>query len=138
MKYWNRERIRKARERDKRREERNAQAGAEESRRKQTLTKGDRAKNTRLMLRALGLSIRRRMLVRLAQGGAMSVSKLSEPFGITLPATLAHVRTLEDAGLVCSKKKGRVRICVYRSHALEELAAALAGTRSWRLLDEGR
>jgi DNA-binding transcriptional ArsR family regulator len=57
---------------------------------------------------ALSDPIRRRMLARLSRGHA-SVSELAEPFSISLPAVLQHLKALEDSGLVRSEKKGRVR-----------------------------
>jgi DNA-binding transcriptional ArsR family regulator len=57
---------------------------------------------------ALSDPVRRRMLARLSRGPA-SVSELAEPFSISLPAVLQHLRALEESGLVRSEKKGRVR-----------------------------
>lgn len=78
------------------------------------------------MLDQLGEKIQRRMLVRLRQEGTMSVSKLAGPLNITLPAALKHASALERAGLITTKKLGRVRLCVYRLQALTELAAFLS------------
>ena len=57
---------------------------------------------------ALSDPVRRGMLARLSRGPA-SVSELAQPFRISLPAVLQHLRSLEDSGLVRSEKKGRVR-----------------------------
>lgn len=57
---------------------------------------------------ALSDPVRRGMLARLSRGPA-SVSELAEPFTISLPAVLQHLKSLEDSGLVRSEKKGRVR-----------------------------
>lgn len=57
---------------------------------------------------ALADPIRRRMLSRLSRGPA-SVSELAQPFSISLPAVLQHLKTLEASRLVRSEKKGRVR-----------------------------
>jgi len=73
------------------------------------------------MLNALGLPLRRNMLARLQGGGAMSLSKLVEPFRITLPTALKHLRALERAGIVTTHKQGRVRMCVYNRLAIKEL-----------------
>ena len=48
------------------------------------------------------------MLARLSRGPA-SVSELAQPFRISLPAMLQHLKALEHSGLVRSEKKGRVR-----------------------------
>ena len=78
------------------------------------------------ILDVLGVPLRRRMVERLARGGAMSVSKMSEPFDITLPAAMKHVRALQDSGIITTHKRGRVRICVLNKHAFESLAGWLA------------
>ena len=57
---------------------------------------------------ALADPVRRGMLARLSRGPA-SVSELAQPFRISLPAVLQHLRSLEDSGLVRSEKNGRVR-----------------------------
>ena len=57
---------------------------------------------------ALADPVRRGMLARLSRGPA-SVSQLAEPFTISLPAVLQHLKSLEESGLVRSEKKGRVR-----------------------------
>src|SRR3954471_14885067 len=57
---------------------------------------------------ALADPVRRGMLARLSRGPA-SVSELAQPFSISLPAVMQHLKALEDSGLVASEKKGRVR-----------------------------
>ncbi len=47
---------------------------------------------------------------QLSQGEA-SISELAEPYDISLPAVLKHVRVLQEAGLVASRKEGRVHRC---------------------------
>jgi DNA-binding transcriptional ArsR family regulator len=81
---------------------------------------------------ALGLPVRRAMVRRLREGGAMSLSKLAKPYKISLPAALKHVRVLEESGVITTEKQGRVRICVYSPHAFKELASTLASqTAFW-------
>jgi len=53
---------------------------------------------------------RREILERLAEGPA-SVSELAEPFEMSLPGVMKHVRILEGVGLVETHKNGRVREC---------------------------
>ena len=48
---------------------------------------------------ALADPTRRDMVARLSDGDA-TVSRLAEPYGITLQAVYKHLRVLEDAGLV--------------------------------------
>src|SRR5271154_3304460 len=59
---------------------------------------------------ALGDPTRRTILTTL-QGGHASVTELSRPHDISMPAILKHLRVLEQAGLIEQKKTGRVRVC---------------------------
>ena len=59
---------------------------------------------------ALADPTRRDILARLSRGPA-SISQLAEPFDISLPGVLKHVRILEEANLVTSEKHGRIREC---------------------------
>lgn len=126
MKYWNPRRIKRVRERKKKREEKERQRAREDAERARTYTAGDYRKNTELMLEALGSKLRRRMIGRLARGGAMSLSKLSDPLGLTLPAAVVQLRILERAGIVKTHKQGRIRFCVYNPPALKELGDHLS------------
>lgn len=60
------------------------------------------------VFRALSDPTRRRVLERLSRSPA-SVSELAEPFGMSLPSFVQHLRVLETSGLVRSDKVGRVR-----------------------------
>jgi DNA-binding transcriptional ArsR family regulator len=42
--------------------------------------------------------------------GPASVTDLSRPFNMAGPSFLKHLRVLEDAGLIASRKSGRVRM----------------------------
>jgi DNA-binding transcriptional ArsR family regulator len=53
---------------------------------------------------------RRDILGRLAEGPA-TVSELAQPLGMSLPGVMKHVRILEDAELVTTEKRGRIREC---------------------------
>jgi DNA-binding transcriptional ArsR family regulator len=59
---------------------------------------------------ALGDATRRAMMERLTCG-PMSVSRLAEPFEMSLAAVVQHLQVLEEAGLVKTEKVGRVRSC---------------------------
>src|SRR5204863_10036768 len=59
---------------------------------------------------ALADPTRRAIVARLAEGEA-SVSQLSEPFEMSLPAVAKHLRVLAEAGLVEQRKEGRTRWC---------------------------
>jgi DNA-binding transcriptional ArsR family regulator len=63
-----------------------------------------------LAFQALADPARRAMVQRLARGPA-SVSELAQPLSMSLPAVLQHLKALEAAGLVRSRKHGRVRTC---------------------------
>lgn len=81
---------------------------------------------------ALSDPTRRAVIHRLGQGPA-SVSELAEPFPITLPSFIKHVRMLEESGLITTAKSGRVRTCTLRPERLETLADWLATERDvWR------
>lgn len=110
------------RERAQKREEDEIERGREKLRSAKTYTKGETRKNVGLMLDALGAEIRRNMLLRLRGEGAMSLSKLIEPFGFTLPTAQGHLKILEQAGLVKTHKRGRIRFCVYNPDAVKELS----------------
>ena len=60
------------------------------------------------VFKALADPTRRRVLERLGRKPA-SVTELAEPFAMALPSFVQHLRVLEDAGLVASRKTGRVR-----------------------------
>jgi DNA-binding transcriptional ArsR family regulator len=59
---------------------------------------------------ALADPARRAIVERLVRGAA-TVSELAAPLPMSLPAAMGHLKVLEDAGLVISEKKGRVRTC---------------------------
>jgi DNA-binding transcriptional ArsR family regulator len=59
---------------------------------------------------ALGDATRRQMLRELA-GGERTVSKLAEPFAISLAAASKHIKVLENAGLIRREVRGRTHLC---------------------------
>ena len=82
---------------------------------------------------ALADPTRRGVLQRLGRGGA-SISELAEPFGISLTGMKKHVRVLEGAGLVTTKKVGRVRRCNLGPRRLDDVQEWVEMYR--RMLDE--
>ena len=66
--------------------------------------------NLDLMFQALADPGRRSMVERLSRSPA-SVSQLAQPLAMTLSAVTQHLKVLEAAGLVTSRKSGRVRSC---------------------------
>ena len=71
-------------------------------------------------LSALSDPTRRDILERLSTGPA-SIGELAGPIGISLPGVLKHVRILEEAKLVATEKRGRVRECRLAPGELAEL-----------------
>jgi DNA-binding transcriptional ArsR family regulator len=59
---------------------------------------------------AMGDPTRRAIVARLARGPA-SVSELAAPHDMALPSLMDHIRKLENAGIIASFKRGRVRTC---------------------------
>ena len=70
---------------------------------------------------ALADPTRREILERLAEGPA-SVSELARPLGMSMPGLLKHVRILEQAQLVSTRKQGRVRECRLDPGQLDDAA----------------
>jgi DNA-binding transcriptional ArsR family regulator len=64
---------------------------------------------------------RRALLVRLAEEGEKKVSELVEPFSISQPAVSKHLRILRDAGLVRSRKAGRLRLYAIEARKLRQV-----------------
>ena len=71
---------------------------------------------------ALADPTRRAVVERLCDGPA-SVSELAKPFAMTLAAVVQHVQVLEAAGLVQSRKVGRVRTVQVDSAGLRSAEA---------------
>ena len=79
--------------------------------------------------RALADPTRRAVIERLCDGPS-SVSELAEPFAMTLAAVVQHVQVLEAAGLVQSRKVGRVRTVQIDSAGLRSAEGWLAARRT--------
>lgn len=84
--------------------------------------------DTDRIFQALGDGTRRAMLERLS-AGPMSVSRLAEPFQMTLAAVMQHLEVLEEAGLVQTEKTGRVRSCRIETAGLNAAADWIAARR---------
>jgi DNA-binding transcriptional ArsR family regulator len=72
-------------------------------------------------LSALADPTRRDILEQLGRGPA-SISDLAHPMGISLPGLMKHVRILEKADLVTTRKNGRTRECRLGSSELDDVA----------------
>lgn len=83
---------------------------------------------------ALSDPTRRGILERLGKSDA-AISELAERFDITLTGIKKHVGVLEAAGLVTTRKIGRVRHCRLGPRRLEDETAWIA---SYRRMLEGR
>ena len=77
---------------------------------------------------ALADPTRRTLLVHLEKG-ERTLSELAAPLPITLMAVQKHVRVLEDAGLVATRKHGRSRHVRLRAHGLERASAWIEESR---------
>ncbi len=71
---------------------------------------------------ALSDATRRGVLEQLGRADA-SITELANTFDMTLTGMKKHVGVLEQAGLVTTKKVGRVRTCTLGRRRLEEEAA---------------
>ena len=73
---------------------------------------------------ALSDPTRRGVLQQLGHTEA-SITELADKFHMSLTGMKKHVGVLEQAGLVTTRKVGRVRTCRLGSHSLEQEAAWL-------------
>ncbi|HEU4562098.1 MAG TPA: metalloregulator ArsR/SmtB family transcription factor, partial [Longimicrobium sp.] len=87
-------------------------------------------KTTRLdtSFAALSDATRRGILEQLGRADA-SITELAEQFRMTLTGMKKHVGVLEQAGLVTTKKIGRVRTCQLGPRRLEEETAWIESYR---------
>lgn len=81
------------------------------------------------IFRALGDPTRRSIVERVSQAPA-SLSRLAEPFGITLAAVVQHVQVLEESGLLRTEKVGRVRTCSVDPAGLDAIERWVRDRRS--------
>jgi DNA-binding transcriptional ArsR family regulator len=72
-------------------------------------------------LSALSDPTRRDILDRLARGPA-TITELAQPIGISLPGLMKHVRILEEAELVETRKNGRTRECRLGPEQLDDVS----------------
>ena len=88
----------------------------------------------RTLYRALGDSIRLRILGLLAELGPVAVNELSSRVLVSQPLISWHLRILRLAGFIETERQGRVVICRLRPAAFAELHAAeeqlLSGRRA--------
>jgi DNA-binding transcriptional ArsR family regulator len=77
---------------------------------------------------ALSDPTRRAILARLA-AGETSVSKLAEPFEMSLPAISKHLKVLERAGLIARGREAQWRPCRIAAAPLKDVADWVAHYR---------
>jgi DNA-binding transcriptional ArsR family regulator len=70
---------------------------------------------------ALADPTRRAILARLASG-EISVTKLAEPFEMTLPAVSKHLKVLERAGLIARGRQAQWRPCRLEAAPLKHVS----------------
>ena len=71
---------------------------------------------------ALADPTRRAILARLASGET-SVTKLAEPFEMSMPAVSKHLKVLERAGLIARGREAQWRPCRLEAAPLKEVSA---------------
>jgi DNA-binding transcriptional ArsR family regulator len=69
---------------------------------------------------ALSDPTRRALLARLVEKDGLSVSKLAQPFSMSLPAIMKHLDVLSDAGLIAREKTGRTVACRLTAQPMEQ------------------
>jgi DNA-binding transcriptional ArsR family regulator len=83
---------------------------------------------------ALADPTRRAILARLASG-ERSVTELSEPFDMSMPAVSKHLRVLERAGLIVRGREAQWRPCRLEARPLKQVAD---WAERYRAIWEGR
>jgi DNA-binding transcriptional ArsR family regulator len=72
---------------------------------------------------------RRAVLGRLGSGPA-SIGELAAPFDMALPSFMKHIGSLEKAGLIRTRKTGRVRVCTIERDTFTLIESWLSEQRS--------
>jgi DNA-binding transcriptional ArsR family regulator len=70
----------------------------------------DGQKSSASIFAALGDETRLRLVLRLCDGGPMSISRLTAGTRVTRQAISKHLRVMEGAGLVRSSRRGREKL----------------------------
>lgn len=78
-----------------------------------------RAGSSAPLFAALGDETRLGLVLRLCDGGPMSITSLTAGAKVTRQAITKHLRVMEDAGLVRSKRHGRERLWQLELRRLE-------------------
>lgn len=84
-----------------------------------------------LIFKALSDSTRVSVIEALAFG-EKAVGELAAPFDMALPSFMQHLKVLEEAGLITTRKEGRVRKCRLQADTLQSAESWLnAQRRMW-------
>lgn len=81
------------------------------------------------VFQALSDPTRRAVLGRLGTGSA-SIGELAAPFEMALPSFMKHIRYLEKAGWIKTRKTGRVRTCTLERRSFEVIEDWLGEQRA--------
>jgi DNA-binding transcriptional ArsR family regulator len=73
----------------------------------------------------------RRQVVKLLADGSRPVTELSQPFSMSLPGFMKHLRILENAGLLKREKEGRVVSCTLSAEPMKEASEWLTRYREF-------
>ena len=73
----------------------------------------------------------RRAILATLSGGQASVTELAQPYRMSLPAVMKHLRVLEEAGLVSQAKTGRIRRCRLAVQPLKQASEWLSYYRNF-------
>lgn len=84
-----------------------------------------RLRNGAPVFAALGDVTRLRILTRLADGGLLSITQLTEGEDVTRQAITKHLAVLHDAGLVRDVRRGRERLWELERAPLDDARAFL-------------
>jgi DNA-binding transcriptional ArsR family regulator len=81
---------------------------------------------------ALGDPTRLRIVERLCAGGPASIARLAESQSVSRQAVTKHLRALEEAGLLHSRRAGRERIWALRAARVAQVRRSLERiSRDW-------
>ena len=81
---------------------------------------------------ALGDPNRLRIIIRLCDGGPLSITQIAEAIPVSRQAVTKHLLVLEAVGLVGSHRQGRERIWIVRTEPLGEASEYLTRlSRRW-------
>ena len=83
-------------------------------------------KGSALLFAALGDKTRSRLISRLCDDGPMSITRLTAGSRVTRQAITKHLRVMEGAGLVRSRRRGRESLWQLEQQRLEDARHYLA------------